>query len=103
MKKFALGIILSTIGFIYSFACFVYTILNPCIVNGQSGLIVSFRENDVLLPFLISILILVIGVLICGYEAYRKTYKVGTAFPNLYLYIIKFFCQCYILHNVKDF
>ena len=72
MKKFALGIILSTIGFIYSFACFVYTILNPCIVNGQGGLIVSFRENDVLLPFLISILILIIGVLICGYEAYRK-------------------------------
>ena len=85
MKKFALGIILSTIGFIYSFACFVYTILNPCIVNGQSGLIVSFRENDVLLPFLISIKV--------NFIAYHKCH----------LYIIKFFCQCYILHNVKDF
>lgn len=72
MKKFVFGIILSVIGFIYSFACFVYTVLNPCIVNGQSGLIISFRENDVWIPFLISILILVIGILILGYEAYRQ-------------------------------
>lgn len=51
MKKFALGIILSTIGFIYSFACFVYTILNPCIVNGQSGLIVSLGKMMYYFPF----------------------------------------------------
>lgn len=72
MKKFIFGIILTVIGFIYSFACFVYAMLNPCMVNGQSGLLVSFSENDVLIPFLIAILILSIGVLICGYEAYRN-------------------------------
>ena len=71
MKKFIFGIILSVIGFIYSFACFVYAVLNPCTVNGQSGLLVSFNKNDVLIPFLIA-LILSIGVLICGYEAYGK-------------------------------
>lgn len=72
MKKFIFGIILSVIGLIYSFACFVYAVLNPCTVNGQGGLLVSFSENDVLIPFLIATLILSIGVLICGYEAYRK-------------------------------
>lgn len=72
MKKFIFGIILSGIGFIYSFACFVYAVLNPWTIDGQSGLIVSFRGNDVLIPFLISTLILIIGILICGYEACRQ-------------------------------
>ena len=66
MKKFIFGIMLSVIGLIYSFACFVYAVLNPCTVNGQGGLLVSFSENDVLIPFLIATLILSIGVLICG-------------------------------------
>ena len=72
MKKFLFGIILSVIGFVYSFTCFLYATLNPCIVNNQSGLIISFRANNVLIPFLISMMLLIIGVLICGYEAYRQ-------------------------------
>mgnify|MGYP003187717198 CR=1 FL=1 len=59
MKKFIFGIMLSVIGLIYSFACFVYAVLNPCTVNGQGGLLVSFSENDVLIPFLIATLILI--------------------------------------------
>ena len=61
MKKFIFGIILSVIGFIYSFTCFVYAVINPCTVNDRSGFMISLRANNVLIPFLASIFILVIG------------------------------------------
>ena len=72
LKKFIFGIILSVIGFIYSFTCFVYAVINPCTVNDRSGFMISLRANNVLIPFFISTFILIIGILICGYEAYRK-------------------------------
>ena len=72
LKKFIFGIILSVIGFIYSFTCFVYAVINPCTVNDRSGFMISLRANNVLIPFLISTFILMIGIRICGYEENRK-------------------------------
>lgn len=72
MKRFIFGIILIIIGLLYSLICFVYAILNPWISNDKTGLIVSLNQNHVLIPFLISVIILCLGILVCGYEAYKN-------------------------------
>lgn len=72
MKKFVLGIILCVIGMAFSLVCFIHALLNPVIYNGASGLIESFIGNGTSTAFLISLSILLIGVIICIYEAYKK-------------------------------
>ncbi|CVI72775.1 hypothetical protein NDGK_02708 [Clostridiales bacterium CHKCI001] len=72
MKKFICGIILCVIGFMFSFVCFIRTIYNPFMVyNDSEGLLASFLGNNTLLPFIISMLVLIAGVSICIYEAYK--------------------------------
>lgn len=65
MKKFIFGLVVFILGFIFSMLCLFYTIMNPVILNGKSGLFVSFKENFTLIPFAISLLIIIIGALIC--------------------------------------
>lgn len=71
LKKFICGIILCVIGFMFSFVCFIRTLYNPFYYNGREGLLASFLGNNTLLPFIISMLVLIAGVSICIYEAYK--------------------------------
>lgn len=74
MKKFAFGLLITTISFILLVLCF----LNAFIINPYSsydditGMLASLLGNDMLLPFVVSLIGLVCGLVICGYEAYRK-------------------------------
>ena len=71
-KKMLFGLIVVIVGFAFSFDCFNYVIRNPCVVNGESGLLVSFRNNNLLIPFIVSSLICLCGIIICWYEAYKR-------------------------------
>lgn len=72
MKKFIFGIIITTIGFLTSGFCFVYAVLNPCVYNGNTGLYYGFQCTYTLKPFIVSLVILILGLLICAYEAYSE-------------------------------
>ena len=72
MKKFIFGIILCVIGLAFSLSCFIYTIVHPYMTyNDNEGLLASFLGNHTLIPFIISMLVLIVGVIICIYEAYK--------------------------------
>ncbi|MDF2944609.1 MAG: hypothetical protein K0S01_3467 [Herbinix sp.] len=70
MKRFIFGAMLVFIGFIFSAFCFIYAVMNPWDYNGITGLKGAFLGTYTGTPFVISIIILVIGLLICFYEAY---------------------------------
>ncbi len=46
--------------------------MNPDTYNGISGLYGSLLCADLVAPFIISVVVLIVGVVICGVEAYRK-------------------------------
>ena len=70
MKRFLFGVILSFLGTVFFAFSFSYAIINPGVYNNIEGLIGSLLVNDLMIPFIISGIILVVGLLICGYEAY---------------------------------
>ncbi len=72
MKRFIFGMMLVVIGFIFSAFCFIYAVMNPWNYNGITGLRGAFLGTYTGTPFIISIIILVIGILICFYEAYLR-------------------------------
>ena len=43
-----------------------------CIYNGIEGILGDFLGNDLLMPFIISVVVLCVGVALCLVEAYRK-------------------------------
>ncbi|MCC3866242.1 hypothetical protein K0040_18500 [Terrisporobacter petrolearius] len=70
MKRFLFGVIISFLGIVFFAFCFAYAIINPGVYDNIEGLIGSLLVNDLMIPFIISFIILVVGLLICGYEAY---------------------------------
>lgn len=72
LKKFLFGILVSLVGLIFSSFSFMYAIMNPGIYNGTDGLLGSLICTDLLYPFIISIIVMLIGLFICGYESYRR-------------------------------
>ncbi len=72
MKKFLFGSLITLVGLVYSTFCFIYAVINPWDYNGITGLMGSFLGTHTLKPFIISMCFLIIGLIICGYEAYRK-------------------------------
>lgn len=70
MKKFIFGVMLAVIGFIVSIFCFIYAVMNPWNYNGITGLRGAFLGTHTGYPFVISMIIMVIGLSICFYEAY---------------------------------
>lgn len=72
MKRFLFGTYISIIGLLFSAFCFIYAAAHPCDYNGTSGLLGAFLGTDLLIPFTISLIVLIIGLTICCYEAYCK-------------------------------
>lgn len=72
MKKFVFGILVLVIGLIFSAFSFMYAVMNPGIYNDTEGLRGSLLCADLMAPFRISTIVMLIGLYICGYEAYRK-------------------------------
>lgn len=72
MKRFFFGVLLIAIGFPFSLFCFVQAAINPWTYNGISGLMGSFLGTDMLIPFLLSTILVVAGLVVCALEAYRR-------------------------------
>lgn len=72
MKKFLFGSFIFWGSFIIFSFCFIYSIMNPGIFNNISGLRGSLLCNNSMEAFIISLIISIIGLVVCGYEAYHK-------------------------------
>lgn len=72
MKRFLFGMLLAVIGLAFSSFCFAWAVIHPWNYNGIDGLLGSFLGTGTLPPFLEGTAILLVGVLICGLEAYHR-------------------------------
>lgn len=75
MKRFIFGILIAVIGFIVSAFCFMYAVMNPCDYNGISGVRGAFLSQDTGTAFVISTIIMIIGLCLCFYEAFLRKEK----------------------------
>ena len=71
-RKMIAGIILTLVGLVFSVFSYGYTVMNPYVYNGTSGLMAGFLGNDTLIPFVLSTAVMAAGLLICLWEAYRR-------------------------------
>ena len=71
-KKMIFGLLLAVIGCIFSAFCFFYVVMHPCVYNGIGGLRGAFLNTDLTVPFVISMIVMIAGIVICGIEAFRK-------------------------------
>lgn len=72
MKKIIFGICVFLSGLLFLGFSFIYAIMNPGTYNGIDGLKGSLMVNDLLGPFITALIITVVGLAICGYEAYFR-------------------------------
>ena len=72
MKRFIFGAFVFWGGLIFLAFSFMYAIMNPAIYNGIDGFIGSLKYHDLIIPFIISLGATLVGIGICGYEAYGK-------------------------------
>ena len=72
MKKTIFGALITIIGLVFATFSFVYAAINPWDYNGISGLMGSFLGTNMLIPFIISVVVLLIGLVIVWFEAYRR-------------------------------
>lgn len=80
MKKLILGIAIMAIGAISTISIIVATILsplNPWSYNGIEGWYGCLLGMDLIMPFTISIIIAVIGLIIAVWGTFDKTNKNG--------------------------
>lgn len=71
-KKMICGVLVTMIGLIFSVFTFIYSALNPCIYNGIDGLLGSLLGTDMLIPFIISMIVMLSGLGYCFWCAYKK-------------------------------
>jgi hypothetical protein len=72
MKKFLFGLIIFLLGAVVSLFNYINAVQNPCSYNGIEGLYGAFLGRGTLSITIVFIIVLVIGLGICGFEAYRK-------------------------------
>ena len=72
MKKFIFGTIVFLVGAAVSMFNYIDAVLNPCDYNGIGGLQGAFLGRGTLGMTIVSVIIMLIGLGICGFEAYKK-------------------------------
>ncbi len=71
-KKMVCGVLLTIIGLIFSAITFIYAALNPWNYNGIDGLLGSFLGTNMLIPFIILMIVMIVGLVYCFLCAYSK-------------------------------
>ena len=71
-KKIVCGILLTIIGLVLSAFCFINAVLNPWNYNGIDGLLGSLLGTKTLIPFIISLIVMVLGLALCFWRAFRN-------------------------------
>ena len=74
-KKMVCGILLTIIGLVLSSFCFINALLNPWNYNGIDGLLGSFLGTNTLIPFIISFVVMILGLVICFWRAFKEINK----------------------------
>lgn len=72
MKRMVFGVLLTLVGLLFSAFCFIHAILNPVTLNGVEGLLSAFISHGTLVTFILSAIVMCAGLVICGWEAFRK-------------------------------
>lgn len=72
MKKTIFGVLVTVIGLTFSIITFTYAALHPWNYDGIDGLLGSFLGTHMLVPFIISVIVMMVGLIIVWCEAYRK-------------------------------
>lgn len=72
MKRFFFGLIIFLLGAIVSVFNYIDAVLNPCTYNGIGGLEGAFLGRGTLGITIFSVIVLLVGLCICGFEAYKK-------------------------------
>lgn len=72
MKKIIFGALITIVGLVFSAFSFIYAAMNPWDYNGIDGLLGSLLGTRMIIPFIISTMVMIIGLVICGKEAYCK-------------------------------
>lgn len=71
-KKMVCGVLLTVIGLVYSVVCFIYAAMNPWVYNGIDGVLGSFLGTGTLVWFIVTVIVMCAGLVICFMEAFRK-------------------------------
>ena len=72
MKRLLFGILLTVVGTVYSAICFHRAVADYWYYNGINGLLGSFVSHNILMPFLFSLLLVILGLAIGCFEAFRR-------------------------------
>ncbi len=72
MKRLLFGLLLTVIGLGHSLFCFIWSVKWPHCYRGVDGLLGSLLYHELLAPYLVFSLLMVLGLCICGIEAYRR-------------------------------
>ena len=72
MKRLLFGMMLSLVGLSYSLVCFHGVVSNPWYSNAEDRLFSCFYQANTLAPFFISTTLLLIGLIVVMFEAFRK-------------------------------
>lgn len=71
-NKMVFGALITIIGLVFSAFSFIYAAMNPWTWNDIDGLLGSFLGTHMLIPFIIGVIVMIAGLVICFKEAYRK-------------------------------
>ena len=69
-RKMVCWVLTTVIGLVFSLFCLIYAAMNPCTYNGNDGLWGALLAGGIVGLFVISGLIMCIGLLLCFIEAY---------------------------------
>ena len=72
MKKIFCGAVVALMGVTYSIALMVLATVNDVYSNGLSGLWGLLQGYDVELPFIISLGVVIVGILVCIWGVFEK-------------------------------
>ena len=72
MKKFIFGILVFLLGLVAMILNYIYAMINPWDYNGITGILGSLLGTNTLGTFIISIIVIICGLSICWFEAYKR-------------------------------
>ena len=72
MKRCLFGMLLAAAGLGFSLFSFADAVWHPGTFNGIDGLLGSLLYRDTLMPFALASGVALLGMVLCGLEAYRR-------------------------------
>ena len=70
MKKIVFGTLITFVGIVLSVCCFIHASNHPWTHNGIDVLLGSFLGTETLVPFIMGIVLILAGLVICFIESY---------------------------------